>query len=202
MIRSKRQWKCRKCETTYIKWAGICNQCGSTGTLDEERLVPVKPVTTQSKRSLTRRSKNSERSIAKRMTEVDGPDLNYAKIATPTGRIGHITNIRADAISRTYLTENKNRILPGWIIKAWLLINQRAIDFEKHPLLHLDPPNMPRDFKLNGQMHKLETLAVITQGRHEELIVRERELDEVKEILKSERSNLTKVVALKKLLGL
>lgn len=202
MIKSKRQYRCSHCGKISLKWAGICSVCHTAGGIEEEQLQPVKARATANKRSLTRRSKNSERNIAKRMTEVDGPDPEYAKIATPTGRIGHITNIRADAISRTYLTENKNRILPGWVIKAWLLINQRAIDFHKHALLHLDPPNMPRDFRLNGETYKLETLAVITQSRHEELIVEERELEHVKEILSEpETTNLQKVIALKTLLG-
>jgi len=126
-----------------------------------------------------RRSKNSERNIAKKMVAVDGPDPQYAKIASSTGRIGHITNIRADAISRTYLTENKNRALPSWLVNAWLLINQRAEDFGKNALLHLDPPNMPKEFPLNGVIRKLDTMAVITQARHEELIIKEKRLEEL-----------------------
>jgi len=113
------------------------------------------------------------------MSRIDGPDPSYAKIASSTGRIGHITGIRVDAISRTYVTENKNRKLPGWFIDAWLLINQRAKDFNKNALLHIEPPNMPREMHINGQLEKLDTMAVITQTRHEDLIRAEKALTEM-----------------------
>ena len=181
MVRSRKEFRCTECGGKFIKWQGICPSCGKGGTLQEFLLVPVKPVrnAAPSQRSLMRRSKNSERNIAKKMVAVDGPDPQYAKIASSTGRIGHITNIRADAISRTYLTENKNRALPSWLVNAWLLINQRAEDFGKNALLHLDPPNMPKEFPLNGVIRKLDTMAVITQARHEELIIKEKRLEEL-----------------------
>lgn len=172
--------------------------------MQEFMLVPLKRTSsaTLSQKSLMKRSKGSERSIAKRMVVADGPDPAYEKIASSTGRIGHITNIRVDAISAHYVTENKNRNLPTWLIQAWLLINQRAEDFEKHALLHLDPPNMPKEFPINGQVKPLDTMALITQGRHEELIISEREYTTAKAILASSDSNLSKLRQLSELMGL
>jgi hypothetical protein len=128
-------------------------------------------------RRLRRRAKDSERDIAKRMVAADGPDPAFRNIASSSGRIGFITGMRVDAISRNYVTENKNRKMPTWLIDAWVLINQRAVDFQKHALLHVDPPNMPRDFVIQGGRRKLDTLAIITQSRHEELILNEKMLN-------------------------
>lgn len=170
MIRSKKEFRCSSCGKTYIKWEGKCRNCKASGTLVEKVLIPAKAVSTASQATLRRRSRKSEQDIARRMTQIDGPDPAFQHIASSIGRIGHITNIRVDAISKHYVTENKNRLLPKWLIDAWLLINQRAVDFDKNCLLHLDPPNMPRDFPINGERKKLSTMAVITQARHEELI--------------------------------
>jgi len=176
MINSKREWHCSKCENVFIVWEGKCRNCGEIGTLQEVALAPVKERSreTDAARKLRRRAKDSERGIAKRMSAVDGPDPAFAKIASSTGRIGHISGIRVDAVSRNYVTENKNRKMPTWAISAWVLINQRARDFDKHALLHIDPPNMPRDYVINGVRVKLDTMAIITQTRHEELIRREK----------------------------
>lgn len=202
MVRSKREWRCTNCAAIQIKWSGFCSKCKKSGTMQEIVLVPAKPTANATQKSLGRRSKNSERNIAKRMVAVDGADPNYAKIATSTGRIGHITNIRADAISLTYLTENKNRKLPAWLTAAWLLINQRAEDFGKNALLHLDPPNMPRDYPLNGEIKKLDTMAVITQSRHESLIRKEKLLGEIEAIIGSNDSTPAKLQKLRDLFGL
>jgi hypothetical protein len=189
MIRSKKEFLCRICNTKYIKWQGVCSKCGEGGTIVEVSLLPVqvKPRATPSQKSLMRRSKTSERDIAKRMLSADGPDPAFKNIATSTGRIGHITNIRVDAVSLHYVTENKNRILPVWIRDAWILINQRAEDFNKYPLLHLDPPNFPKTIPINGQQKKLDSMAVITQTRHEELIQKERELEELQWTMKNSK---------------
>ncbi len=203
MIKSKKEYRCTKCEAKTISWSGICPHCKAGGTMQEYMLVPLNKTgaATPSQKSLMRRSKQSERNIAKRMVAVDGQDPVYEKIASSTGRIGHITNIRVDAISAHYVTENKNRALPAWINQAWLLINQRAYDFDKHALLHLDPPNMPKEFPVQGILKALDTMAVITQTRHESLITIEKEVASAKEILESSDSNLSKLRQLTKLLG-
>lgn len=180
MVRSKREWRCTVCEHSQIKWEGTCRNCKRTNTLQEVLLMPAKakPRGTDAARRLRRRAKDSERGIAKRMSAVDGPDPAFKNIASSTGRIGHISGIRVDAVSRSYVTENKNRKVPTWMIDAWVLINQRAIDFNKNALLHVEPPNAPRDILINGQQRKLDTMAIITQTRHEELIRAEKALAE------------------------
>jgi hypothetical protein len=172
MVRQKKEWVCAKCETKYLAWQGICNDCGFGGTLEEKELIPSKTVSKETpvRRKIRRRWKDSERGIARRMQDVDGADPMFSKITTSTGRVGAITHLQFDAVSKNYVTENKNVVLAKWIIDAWIQIQQRAIDFNKQPLLHFDPPNMPKTFPINGTKQKTETMAIITQSRHEDLI--------------------------------
>lgn len=188
MIKSKREFRCVECDKTYIKWIGICTNCKKAGTIQEVILIPGKAPTVakESVKKIARRAKNSERNIGKRMIDADGADPAFRNIASSTGRVGHITGMRIDTVSRTYVTENKNRKLPTWLIKAWLLINQRGISFNKNILLHLEPPNMPKDFPIEGRREKLDTMALITQTRHEDLIKKERLLNELENKIFSE----------------
>jgi hypothetical protein len=205
MIKPKKEFVCNECEFKYPKWSGTCYRgCGKTNTLTEKVLATATPKRSRASKSagnlsrkeplspsanakkLIRRSKQSERDIARRMVNADGPDPAFRNIASSTGRIGFITGIRVDAISRSYVTENKNRKMPTWLIAAWILINQRAVDFEKNALLHVDPPNMPRDFPLNGETRPLDTMAIITQSRHEELIHNEKILQELVQAMEND----------------
>ena len=178
MVNSKREWVCENCKSKFIVWEGTCRTCGEVATLQEVELIPSKAPSREPEaaRKIRRRAKDSERNIAKRMSAVDGPDPAFKNIASSTGRIGQISGIRVDAVSKNYVTENKNRKMPTWVIDAWLLINQRAHDFNKNALLHIEPPNMPRDFVINGMRVKLDTMAIVTQARHEELIRTEKAL--------------------------
>lgn len=177
MIKSKQEYICSNCHMKYIKWAGTCYRgCKFTGTLEKKVLIeqPEKKQQASSAKRLQRRAKDSERGIARRMLEVDGADPVFRNIASSTGRIGHITGMQVDAISLNYVTENKNRKMPTWLVDAWLLINQKALEFNKNALLHVDPPNMARTFPSQGTTHKLSTLAIISQDRHETLIRHEK----------------------------
>lgn len=187
MVNSKRKFVCSKCHAEQIVWEGKCRSCTAIGTLEEVTLSTRKQSNaTIDQRRLRRRAKDSERGIAKRMVASDGPDPSFSKIASSTGRIGHISGLRIDAVSRTYVTENKNRKMPTWFIAAWVLINQRGEDFNKHILLHIDPPNMPKEYLSQGLKKKLDTMAVIRQSRHEELIKKEKALGELEQILFSD----------------
>ena len=158
-------------------------------------LRPPKPKATLSQRSLGERAKRSERAIARRMQDIDGRDPEFSRIASSTGRVGHITNLRFDAVSTSYVIENKNRILPGWLIKAWILIQQRASDFNKHALLHVEPPNMPKTVPLNGQQLKMDNMAIIGQTWHEYLIMRSKKLELLENyILGGEQHNTTQTI--------
>jgi len=170
MVRPRRVFTCKKCGAAYSKWQGVC-KCGAGGTI-EETSAPIvsKPRASAEQRSLIRRSRGSERNIARRMVAADGPDPAFKNITSSTGRVGFITGMQIDAISKSYVIENKNRKLPTWLITAWLQINQKAIDFNKNALLHIEPPNMPKDIPINGIKARLDTMAIITQTRHEELI--------------------------------
>jgi len=188
MIKSKRKFVCSNCKASQMVWEGSCRACTQIGTLEEVAIDAkvTRNESTAEQRRLRRRAKDSERGIAKRMVAADGPDPSFSKIASSTGRIGHISGLRVDAVSRTYVTENKNRKMPTWLIDAWLLINQRADDFNKHVLLHIDPPNMPREYPSQGVKKKLDTMAIIKQTRHEHLIMKEKALGELEQILFSD----------------
>lgn len=54
------------------------------------------------------RGKYSERINAKTLIEMDGPDNGVlSKLATSTGRVGHLTELQFDIVSKTYAGENK-----------------------------------------------------------------------------------------------
>lgn len=184
-----------------MTWQGICKNCGAIASLEEHILIPDKPKASPSQKSIIRRSKNSERNIAKKMVAIDGPDLNYKGIASSTGRIGHVTALRADAISANYLTENKNRKIPTWMAAAWLLIQQRSIDFGKYALLHIEPPNTPKDFPLNGQKYKMSTLHIITQDRHQQLIEEEKVIQALNETFTPDKTDAQLLYEIRELLG-
>lgn len=194
MVNSKRKWVCSECRGQQLTWEGKCRSCGKVGTLEEVSIsAKVQSTATDEQRKLRRRAKDSERGIAKRMVAADGPDPSFSRIASSTGRIGHINNLRIDAVSRTYVTENKNRKMPTWLIDAWVLLNQRGDDFQKNILLHVDPPNMPRDYPTQGVKRKLDTMAIIKQSRHEQLIIKEKALAELERILFSDVTDAAKL---------
>lgn len=161
----------------------------------ERILIPVKAKAkaSLSQKGLARRAKGSERNIARRMQEVDGPDPVYKNVTSSTGRVGHITGMQIDAISRNYVIENKNRTLPAWLNTAWIQILQRSIDFGKHALLHIEPSNIAREFPVNGVKYRTPTMALISQERHEALITTEKVLNGIESVIDSGDSNVVKV---------
>ena len=190
MIRQKKVWVCSNCKTNHLKWQGFCKSCKASATLQEKILRPEKekPRATTSQKSLMRRHKTSERNIARRMLEVDGEDPDYHKITSSTGRVGHITGMRIDAISQSYVTENKNRVLPKWVIDAWILVLQKSKEFNKEALYHHEPPNMPKDYIANGIKYKTDTIAMITQTRHEALIIAEQQRNQIAQLIDRDMS--------------
>lgn len=195
MIRQKKEYRCTVCDAKALKFSGYCPSCKKAGTMKEHILIPVKAKAraTLSQRGLARRAKNSERNISRRMLEVDGPDPVYRNVTSSTGRVGHITGMQIDAISKNYVIENKNRTMPAWINTAWIQILQRGIDFGKHALLHMEPSNIAKEFPINGVKHKTDNMAIITQTRHESLIISEKYLFAIREIIESPDSNVIKV---------
>jgi hypothetical protein len=179
MVRVKRKFKCSSCQKVYYRWQNFCT-CGKSGTLDD-----VTPGLTEAQkksvenRRIRQRSKGAERSISKVMAEADGEDPTFEKVASKNGRVGFINGMRIDAVSRSYVTEAKNRKLPTWLIKAWLQIQERGLSFQKHSLLYIQPPNMPAEFIFGESKIKSEYLHIITQARHEQLILKEKVWEEI-----------------------
>jgi hypothetical protein len=154
---------------------------GSQGTLLSDfagrAIVPKvkKPTSSESyreKHRILRRSKDSERKFAKWLVEHDGPDPRlHGTLTTSTGRVGHITNIRADCLSRSFLGENKNVILPATLGKWWQLICEKAIEWHKDPVLHWEPPNKDK-FPVAGR--PLPDLYILNESRYARLLECER----------------------------
>lgn len=190
---------CSKCGKGFLKWQGFCSGCNAAGTIISAAPTPGSRETPERKR-IRRRAKTTERDKARRMTLVDGPDPAFKHIASSTGRIGMITGIRVDAVSLNYVTEVKNRVLPKWLIDAWLLINQRAIDFNKNAVLHITPPNMKRDFILNSVKYRLDGMDIITETRHDDLIISERKLKLINEVINGGDSNVVRVRKIREIL--
>lgn len=175
-----KKFVCSECGDAQLVWEGFCRACGKVGTYKETGSVT-------SQKTVRRRWKRNERETARSMLIADGPDPLFNHIASSTGKVGHITGLRFDAVSRTYTTEDKNRDLPIWIINAWILIQQRATDLKKNALIHITPPNMPKTFKLNGETFKTGSMAVITQDHHLDLVRQARILYELEQIIFSNK---------------
>lgn len=179
MVKQKSEWKCSGCEKIYIKWQGICYDCGGINTILETK----KSV---NRASVRRRWKGSERGLGTDMQNADGEDPKYRGVASSTGRVGFITGMRFDTVSRTYVNEDKNRPLPKWLIDAWILIIQISIDKQKNAHLRLNPPNVPSHIKVNGEKFKTPSMSVITYDHHLELVSQVRVLSDLEKIIYSD----------------
>lgn len=117
-----------------------------------------------------RRAKQEERDLGKHLIEGDGPDPLLRPgggIASSTGRVGMITAMQYDVVSRTYAAESKLVRMPSILLGWWVQICQVAEGAGKEPLLWWTPSNedAPRAVK---------TLVAITESRHKDLLAYER----------------------------
>lgn len=152
----------------------------------------------RAKKALLRRAKSAERERARWTILHDGPDPKYRGLTTSTGRVGHVTALQFDILSRSYCGEVKNARLSAGLAKAWALVLSQPIagevtmplnvavariwqqvaqvseDWRKEPLLIWKPSNADK-FKVFGK--PLPDLHVITEGRHAELLKKEQIAD-------------------------
>lgn len=125
-----------------------------------------------------RRAKDSERDTAKWMQLHDGPDPRYPPgsiLVTKSGRVGHVSGLQFDALSRTYATENKHIKMPAILWGFWKQIVNVAFRNGKEPCLVIDPA-MPEK-RIDGV--PIPTLHIISESRHAELLRCERALIEL-----------------------
>lgn len=113
------------------------------------------------------RSKQSERDLGHWLLEHNGPCPDYSKIASSTGRVGHITELQFDVVSLNYAAENKHVKVPKKLLGWWDQIVRIAQKHGKQPLLRLDPSN-------DGKHPELH---IITKERHEYLLDMEERYD-------------------------
>lgn len=125
-----------------------------------------------------KRSKQTERNLGHWLKEHDGEDPHWKFVASSALRVGHVTGLQFDVVSKTYAAECKNVKLPATIMKWWLQINQIATQQGKDALLYIEPTN---DVKILGAPKKVSPLHIITEERHAELLRIAREYDDLAE---------------------
>lgn len=133
-----------------------------------------------------RRSKQSERDLGHWLLEHDDPDPRFKGIASSTGRVGHITSLQFDVISKKYAAENKQVRLPAKILRWWKQINDVAVDQGKDALLRIEPTNEQLSVPVRLRK-KVPSLHIITEDRHAELLAAEKERDFLELALASEK---------------
>lgn len=119
-----------------------------------------------------RRSKQSERDLGHWLLEHNGPDEFYMRIASSTGRVGQITDLQFDVVSKTYAAENKLVKVPKKLLGWWEQIVTIAAKHNKEPLLRIVPSNEGK----HPELH------IITKERHERLLDMEKLYDKVMEM--------------------
>ena len=123
-----------------------------------------------------KKSKQTERNAGHWLQEHDGEDPMWKNVASTAARVGHITGLQFDVVSKTYAVECKNVKLPATIMKWWLQINQVAQTHGKEPLLYIEPTN---DIKILGIPKRPKAMHIITEDRHAELLRKEKIADAV-----------------------
>jgi hypothetical protein len=89
-------------------------------------------------------------------------------IVSETGRVGHVTALQFDAISLSYVAENKHERVPATWWSYWKKVVEKATEWRKEPLLRIEPTNDDKD--------GVPVLHLITERRHAELLLCEQKL--------------------------
>lgn len=129
-----------------------------------------------SARRLLRRSKESERKMGRWLLKHDGPDPRFRPgggLVTTTGRVGHITGLQFDTLSKTYAGENKNIKVWAGLWGFWKQIVDKAREQGKEPVLRIEPSNEDKS--------GYPVLHIITEERHAALLDLERASQETAE---------------------
>ena len=120
--------------------------------------------------------KRDERSVSQWFQNHDGVNGTFSKIATSTGRLGHITQLQVDSASAHYCIEVKRReTAPAWLTDCWSQINQIAGLHGFSPVLVLRLPS--EHYIFEGKQRPLPLLHIITPERHAVLLACEREAE-------------------------
>lgn len=123
---------------------------------------------------MLRKAKQSERDLGHWLMGNDGPDPAMRGIASSTGRVGHITALQFDVVSKTYAAENKKVRLGKRFLQWWLQIIDVAADRGKEPLLSIEPSNVVPSALNGGKPRKIPRMHIVTEDRHAELLEAER----------------------------
>jgi len=128
-------------------------------------------------RSRSQKWKLSERESSVFLRDEDGqdPDPTIQQLQTSTGRLGHLTSLGYDTSSKHYVGEVKRRVLPAWIIEAWVQINQIGLRRKRHPVLFLHiADTQDKKFECDGKQYDIPELHCLTAERHKQLLEYER----------------------------
>ena len=119
-----------------------------------------------------RRSKDAERREGHWFLDFDGPDPKWKNIASSAGRVGHVTQLQFDTVSKNYCVEVKNVKVPAKLWKFWMQIVNVAAQHGKEPVLAIVPTN-----EALGLRKKYPAMHIITDTRHAVLLEAEREVE-------------------------
>lgn len=125
-----------------------------------------------------RRSKDAERYVAKWYLYHDSEDPVWKHITSSSGRVGFITGLQFDTVSRTYAVEVKNIKVPANLWKFWMQIVNIAKGQGKEPALVIVPTNEGL-----GIQRTYPNLHIISETRHEQLLRAERLWDKASTLL-------------------
>ncbi len=120
-----------------------------------------------------KRSKQSERDGGHWLLKHDGSDPAWQHVASSAGRVGHITGLQFDMVSKHYTAENKQIKLPVKFLQFWMQIVDISVTHGKDALLRIEPTNV-----LLGSRKKAPVMHIITEERHAELLHKEQIADE------------------------
>jgi hypothetical protein len=127
------------------------------------------------------RAKKKERDSGKWLLEHDGPDPEWMKIASSTGRTGQINDLQMDVVSKHYAGEVKNIRMSLKLLRFWDKIIRVADRHSKVPVMIIYPSNPL--ITANHQLfagNRIPPWHIITAERHQQLLEKEKIADKVK----------------------
>ena len=122
-----------------------------------------------------KRSKQAERDLGHWLLKHDGKDPRLSGLTTSTGRVGHLTHLQFDVLSKSYAAECKQVKVPAKLFGWWRQIVSIATTQGKDALLYIEPTNTD----VQGKKIRVPELHILTAERHAELLRKEKIADEV-----------------------
>lgn len=143
------------------------------------------------RRSKTWRTREQESGVWLGKHAGEDTDPVFSRLKSNLNRVGFINSLGYDLTSEVYVGEVKERSsLPSWLWQAWLQVNQAALGRKKHAVLFLHAKNVDKTYSFEGKKYPVPNpIHLISQQRHEQLLEKERRLEELEAQL-AEKQNV------------